>query len=65
MAPGMELQLAGVVIIGCPHGSNECHVVDAIAQLRPPVANFNAALAVFPVPDLHGEDLSHQLSVGR
>src|SRR4051794_17288797 len=63
VATGMELQLSAVVDVVRPHRANDRQVIDATAHMRPPVANFDAALAAPAVADLQwvkfGENLSH------
>ena len=58
---GMELQLSRVIVVAGPYRSNQCDVIDAIAQVRPPVGKFDATLAEFPISDLHGKNLAPQL----
>src|SRR5262249_31347309 len=41
---GVELQLGAVVVVGGPQGTDHGNVVDAVADVRPPVADLDAAL---------------------
>src|SRR5437867_228710 len=63
MASRVELELCRMIIICCPHRPDERDVIDAASQARPPVRDFNTALAVFPKRDLHGEDRFHHFPV--
>ena len=47
MAAGVELQLGAVVVVGRPHRADDGEVVDALADVRPPVADLDAALPRF------------------
>ena len=42
---GVELQLGPVVVVGRPHRADHGEVVDARADVRPPVADLDARLA--------------------
>src|SRR5262249_57385311 len=59
---GVEFVLGGVVVVGHPHRADDGQVIDAGADVRPPVADLDAALAPFAVADLHGIDLGHQVA---
>ena len=52
-AAGVKLQLRAVVVVGGPHRADDGHVVDALAHVRPPVADLDSALPPLPVADLH------------
>ena len=49
---GVELELGAVVVVGGPHRADDGDVVDAVADVRPPVADLDAALAALAVADL-------------
>ena len=53
----VHLELGGVVVVGGVHRPHEGDVVDARRQVRPPVADLDARLAVLLEPDLEREDL--------
>ena len=57
MSTGVDLVLSCVVVVGRPHVSNKANVIDAARQVRPPVRNLNAALALFGESDLQRVDL--------
>ena len=61
MAARMKLQLGGVVVVCGPGRANDGQIVDAIADMRKPVADFDAALSALPIADLHGEQLQLDL----
>src|ERR1700684_1822885 len=63
--PGVELQLRGMIIVGCPHGADQRDVVDLLCQVWPPVRDLNAALPMLPESDLHREELLLDLMVAR
>ncbi len=55
MAARVKLQLGAMIIISRPHGTNHCYVVNAFANIRPPVRNLYSALSLLSVSHLHGE----------
>ena len=52
LAAGVKLQLRAMIVVGRPGRANERDVVGAPGQVRPPVADFDAALSVFSLADL-------------
>lgn len=71
MTAGMELQLGSVIVVRGPHRPHHGDVIDAVAHVRPPIADFQAAAPALSIADLHGEDLRmhlvqprHQLAKG-
>src|ERR671912_108238 len=54
---GVELQLRRVVVVGRPHRPHDRDVVNAPGQVRPPVADLDAGLAVLLEPDLRRVEL--------
>ena len=62
---GVELVLGGVVVVGGPDRAHHGDVVDAGADVRPPVADLDAAAAALAIADLEREDRGHQLAVGE
>src|SRR5436190_24376077 len=56
LAAGMKLILRGVIIVGCPHGTDEREIVDHFAHVRPPVRHLNAEVAVLAITDLEREN---------
>ena len=78
MAAGQKLHLGAVVVVGRVHRADDGDVVDTPAQVRPPVADLNAALPARFEADLERVDpglllvddvirdlLAHVLDVGR
>ena len=61
VAAGVELELGAVVVVGGPHRADDGDVVDAVAQVGPPVADLDPALAALPEADLHRVDLGMDL----
>src|SRR5207244_12732066 len=57
------LQLSAMVDVVRPHRADDRQVVDAAAHMRPPIADFNAALSAPAVADLQWikfrQNLSH------
>ena len=53
----MELELGAVVVVGRSTSSGRREVVDAVADVRPPVADLDAALAALAVADLQRVEL--------
>ncbi len=49
---GVELQLGAVVVVGRPHRADDGDVVDAVADVGPPVADLDAALPALAEADL-------------
>ena len=58
IAAGVELKLGAVVVVVRPHRADDREVVDAAADVRPPVADFDAALAALAEADLQRIDLA-------
>jgi hypothetical protein len=56
VAAGEELQLGAVVVVGREHRADDGDVVDAAAQVRPPVAECDPALPALLEADLRGID---------
>ena len=56
VAAGVDLVLGGVVVVGRPHVAYETELVDHARQLRPPVADLDAAAAAGGEADLHRID---------
>ena len=50
--PVWNCSLRAVVVVGRPHRADDGDVVDAVADVRPPVADLDAALAVLLEADL-------------
>src|ERR1700730_12001266 len=50
----MELHLSAVVIVRGPHRPHHGDVVDAFRYVRPPIADFNSALAALLEAHLQG-----------
>ena len=48
----MELKLGPVVVVRRPHRTDHGDVVDARAEMRPPVADFDPALTPLAIADL-------------
>ena len=78
MAAGQKLHLGAVVVVGRVHRADDGDVVDTPAQVRPPVADLDAALPARFETDLERVDLglllvddvvrnllAHVLDVGR
>ena len=61
---GVELRLRAVVVVGGVHRADHGDVVDAAADVRQPVADLDAALAVFLEADLERIELVPLLAVG-
>ena len=59
---GVHLVLRGVIVVGTPARADDGDVVDHRTDVWPPIADLNAALAMFPRADLHRIDLGHQLA---
>src|SRR5262249_39948739 len=57
MPAGVKLELRPVIVVRRPHRAYDGNIVDAIADMRPPVAGFNAAFAVLAIADLHRKNL--------
>jgi len=58
----VKLQLGGMVVVGGPHRADERDVVDPLPDMRPPVAQFQAALAALLETDLQGIQCWHQIA---
>ena len=52
VAAGVKLQLGAVIDVVGPHRANDREVVDARADVRPPIADFDAAFAALLEADL-------------
>src|SRR5262245_44365794 len=52
MTPGQQLQLRAVIVVRGPHTADKREVVDAGAQVRPPIADLDPELAGVPKPNL-------------
>src|SRR5262245_66342513 len=50
--PGVQLKLCRMIVVGRPHRADYGEVVDRMRQVRPPIADFNAALTALRKPDL-------------
>src|SRR5207302_11405496 len=61
---GVELKLGAVVVIGCPHRADDGDVVDAVTDVRPPVADGNAAPPAFFESGLQVVKLLADVTVG-
>ena len=61
---GVELRLGAVVVVGRVHRADDGDVVDALADVRQPVADLDAALAVLLEADLQRVELVPLLAVG-
>ena len=61
---GVELQLGAVVVVGGPHRADDGEVVDAAAEVRPPVADLQPALPALLEADLQGIELVANVAVG-
>jgi hypothetical protein len=57
---GVELELGRVVVVGGPHRAHHRQAVHAAGQVRPPVADLDAALALLPEADLQRIQLAQQ-----
>ena len=62
---GVELELRAVIVVGGPHRADDGQVVGAVAEVRPPVADLEAALAALLKADLHAEQLVADVAVVR
>ena len=61
---GVELELGAVVVVGRPHRADDGDVVDAVAEVRPPVADLDAALAALAKADLERIERLPNVTVG-
>src|SRR5438105_675054 len=52
VAARMELKLCAMIAVFGPHRADNGEVIGAIADVRPPVADFDPALAALAVADL-------------
>jgi len=48
----MELRLGAMIVIRGPHGTHDGNIVDAAPHVRHPVAELDAAVAIFSKADL-------------
>jgi hypothetical protein len=62
MATCVKLQLGSMIVVSRPCGTDDSQVIHALADMRPPVAHLDSALSAFPITDLHGVKLCHQLA---
>ena len=53
MVSGVELQNCAMIVIGGPHGTYNRQVIDAVAQVRPPICDGDAAPAALAITHLH------------
>src|SRR5262245_10639490 len=56
VAAGVKLKLRTVVAVFGPHGADNGQIVDAFADMGPPVADLDATLAALPIADLQWEN---------
>ena len=63
IAAGVKLKLSAVVDVVGPHRADDGQIVDATADVRPPIADLDAALAAFAEADLHRVQLGENLSL--
>ena len=61
LATGVKLQLRAMIVVGGPGRANECDIVGALGQVRPPVADFDAALPTLALADLQRQQSLHEL----
>ncbi len=64
MPAGMELKLGAVVIVGRPHRADHGDVVNAVADVGPPIADGNAGLTTLAVADLERIHLLADVAIG-
>ena len=64
MPAGVELQLGAVVVVGRPHRADHRDIVDAGAQVRPPVADLDPGLAALAIADLKRIERLANVAVG-
>ena len=62
IAARVKLQLRAVIDVICPHRPHNRQIIDAIADVRPPIADFDSALAAFAVTNLQRIQLRQNLS---
>ena len=62
VAAGVKLKLSRVVVVCRPHRSHDGDVIDARADVRPPVAHLDPALAALLESDLQRVQRPHQLA---
>ncbi|TXT28807.1 MAG: hypothetical protein FD138_2515 [Planctomycetota bacterium] len=60
--PGVHLVLSRVIVVGTPARPHDGDVVDHRTDMRPPIADLNAALTARPIANLHRIQLGHQLA---
>jgi hypothetical protein len=65
MPPRMELKLSAVIAVFGPHRADDRQIIDAIADVRPPVAHFNPAGAALLIADLQRQNLRAHEAVVR
>ena len=53
MPAGVKLKLCSVIVVGRPHRPHDGQVVRALADVRPPIADLQPALAARPPANLH------------
>ena len=61
---GVKLQLGAVVVVGRPHRADDREVVDASADVRPPVADLDAGLTSLAIADLQRIERLADVAVG-
>ena len=61
---GVELQLGAVIVVGRPHRADDGQVVDARADVRPPVADLDPGLAPLAIADLKRIEHLANVAVG-
>ena len=64
MSAGMKLNLGTVIVVARPHGTNKGNVIRAGSDVRKPVTDLNARLAISLEAGLHGKDLRTGMSIG-
>src|SRR5262249_37064330 len=60
---GVHLELSAVVVVGRVYRADEGDVIDAAGQVRQPIADFHAALAMALEADLERKDAREQIAV--
>jgi hypothetical protein len=64
VTPGMKLDLCSMIVIGCPHRSDDGEIVDLFSDIRKPVAYSGSTLPVLFVSDLERVEFVSLLSIG-
>ena len=62
---GVKLKLRTVVAVVGPHRADDGQIVDAVADVRPPIADFDAAFAALAIADLQRQHFGAHEAVVR